>query len=129
MIQRYAQLCFFVKGSGTSFKKKFFFHFYSIDCLNFIVWLPLFVEILGNMCIVIIYCPVCDVINCEVNLCFLSNCFPKWPKSRGKIVNIWRTERFFLHEIKKAFFINFKGLSVVRNSFRPESEWYQKCIS
>ena len=36
---------------------------YSINWTNVISWLPLLLEILSNMCIVIICCPVCDVIN------------------------------------------------------------------
>ena len=31
-------------------------------------WLPIFLEILDNICIVIICCPVCDVMNFEINL-------------------------------------------------------------
>ena len=43
----------------------------SINWINFIAWLPLFLEILGNKCIVIIYCPAYDVINFEINHSFL----------------------------------------------------------
>ena len=38
---------------------------------NFIVWLPLLCERLGNMCIAIICKPCCDVMNFEANLIFL----------------------------------------------------------
>ena len=34
-------------------------------------WLPLLFEILGNMCIVIICCLVCDIINLKINHSFL----------------------------------------------------------
>ena len=37
------------------------------DIIWQIVWLPLFLEMLGNMCIVIICFPVGDVINFEIN--------------------------------------------------------------
>ena len=43
--------------------------FYEVP--NFIVWLSLVLEILGNRCIVIICCPVCDVINFEIHHSFL----------------------------------------------------------
>ena len=43
----------------------------SINWPNFIVWLPLLCEILGNMCITIVYKTGCDVIDFEVNLIFL----------------------------------------------------------
>ena len=39
---------------------------------NFNVWLPLFCEILGNMCIAILCKTGCDVMNFEDNLIFLT---------------------------------------------------------
>ena len=44
---------------------------YSSNWPDFIVWLPLLYEILGNMCIAIASKPGCDVMNFEVNLIFL----------------------------------------------------------
>ena len=44
---------------------------YFIIWPNFIAWLPLLFEILGHICILIICCPVCDVINFEINQSFL----------------------------------------------------------
>ena len=43
----------------------------SINRPNFIVWLPLLFEILGNMCIAIVYYSGCDVMDFEINLIFL----------------------------------------------------------
>ena len=37
--------------------------------VNFILWLPLLFEILGNVCIVVIFSPACDVIG-SVNIFF-----------------------------------------------------------
>ena len=48
--------------------RKIFLTLHSINWPNFIVWLSLLLEILGNICIVIICCPVCDVINFGINL-------------------------------------------------------------
>ena len=45
------------------FQKKIFLMSYFINCPNFTVWLPLLLEIYGNMCILIICFPVYDVIN------------------------------------------------------------------
>ena len=53
---------FLVKGLGIvspphflyDFSRKIFLIPYSIDCSNFIVWLPLLCEIVGNMCIEIV---------------------------------------------------------------------------
>ena len=53
------------------FSTKMFLMLYSINWPNFIVWLPLLLEILSNMCIAIICYPGCDVIDFEINLIFL----------------------------------------------------------
>ena len=57
------------------FSTKMFLKLYSINWSNLIVWLPLFLEILGNMYIAIVCQPGCDVINIENNLIFLINPF------------------------------------------------------
>ena len=59
--------------------------FLHINWRNFIVWLPFLLEILGNMCMVTIYFPVCDVINSELTLAFLSSRFSTWPEKSGQI--------------------------------------------
>ena len=46
---------------------------YSITRPNFIVWLPLFREILSNMCITIVCFQGYDVINFEILKPYLSN--------------------------------------------------------
>ena len=51
---------------------------------------------------------------------FWSNRFSIWPKRQNKNLNILRTRRA-LKEKKKAFFIFFKGLLIVKNRLRPES--------
>ena len=58
-----------------NFWRKLFLFLYSINWHNFIVWLPLFCGILGNMCIKIFYKPGCDIINFAVKLIFLSKPF------------------------------------------------------
>ena len=63
-----------------------FLMLYSINWPNFIVWLPLLLEILGNMCIAIVYFPGCDDINFEINLIFLIKLFfSMTKKSRQKL--------------------------------------------
>ena len=72
-------ILFFIRGSGTTFSTTFCARFfkkllsmlYYINWPNFIVWLPFLLEILDNICIVIICSPVCDVINFEINHSFL----------------------------------------------------------
>ena len=78
MIQKYAQIWFFRKGSANSshphfvydFSWKMFVMLCSIDWPNFSVWLSL-LEILGNICIAIVYFADCDAINLKINLIFL----------------------------------------------------------
>ena len=55
------------------FGEKISLTFYSINWPNFIVWLPLLLEMLGNMCIVSL--AGCDLINFEINLSFLIKTF------------------------------------------------------
>ena len=49
---------------------------YLPQLLNIVVQLPLFLEILGNECIVIICFPICNIIKFEINLSFLIKLFP-----------------------------------------------------
>ena len=52
-----------------------FITLYCIDWPSLIAWLSLLHEILGNMCIIIICYPVCDVINFEIKHSFLIKLF------------------------------------------------------
>ena len=79
MIQGYTQFLFSEKGLGLVFpphfvfdlSRKMFRMLYSINWLNFIVWVHLLLKILDNMCIVIVWFLDCDVANFEINLSFL----------------------------------------------------------
>ena len=53
------------------FWRKIFLLLSSITWTNFIAWLPLLHEILGNMWIVIVCWPGCDIIDFKINLTFL----------------------------------------------------------
>ena len=48
-----------------------FLMLYSINQPNFMAWLPLLLEILGNMCIAIVCYPGCEVMDFEINLIIL----------------------------------------------------------
>ena len=58
-----------------NFWRKIFLLLYSIDWPNFIVWLRLLCEILGNTCIAIVCKPGCEVMNFDVKLVFLIKLF------------------------------------------------------
>ena len=67
---------FLEKGLGIAsrayfvfdFSRKYFLKLCSINWPNFIVWLPLLLELLVNMRIAIVFFPCCDVINFEIHL-------------------------------------------------------------
>ena len=63
------------------FPTKMFLMLYSINWPSFTAWLPLLLEILGNICIAIVCYPGCDVMDFEINL-------------------IFRIEQFLLHDQK-----------------------------
>ena len=62
---------------------------------NFNVMLPLLLEILGDICIAIVCLPVCDVINFEVKLSYISNRFPTRPKKSGQKLEYLQNENSF----------------------------------
>ena len=93
---------------------------YFINWPKFIVWLPFLLEMLGNMCALIICCPFCDVIDFEINHSPLIKTFSCITKISEKNVNISRTKRAFNMKLK-VFFVLFKGFSIVRNCLRPDS--------
>ena len=113
---------FLENGLGTVFQEKYFscYTLLTDQISNFIIWLLLLLEILGNMCIAIVYFPGCDVINFEISLIFLFKpLFYMTKISRQKFTYL-ENEKSFRGEIKSIFVI-FKGLSVVKNCLRPES--------
>ena len=90
-----------------------------INWPNSIAWFPLLLEILGNMCIVNICCPVFDVINFEINFSSLIKLFLYLTY---KNVNISRKKELYTRNKKTFFFIILIGLSIVRNCPRPGNE-------
>ena len=55
----------------SDFSAKMYLMLFSINWQNFIAWLPLLPEILGNMSIAIVCYPDCDVMNFEISLIIL----------------------------------------------------------
>ena len=92
------------------FSRKMFLMLYSINWPNFIALLPLYLEILINICIAIVYYPGCQVIDFEINLLFLIKPFSYMTKKlRQKFKDLENEKSFY-----GAFFIFFKGLSVAK---------------
>ena len=108
-----------MKGLGLAFpphwvyyfSRKIFFMSYSINWPSFILWLLLLLETLDNFYIATICCPVCDVINFEINLGFFIKPFFYKTKKSWQSLNISRTKKNFNMK-QKAFFIVFKVLSL-----------------
>ena len=107
-IQWYAQFWFLLKDLGLDLLRKIFFILYSINRINFIVWLLLLHEKLDNIRTVIVSIPVCDVINFET-LVFSSSHFLHNQKSQDKNLNILRTKRDILTRNKTHFSSFSKG--------------------
>ena len=96
------------------FSRKLFLMLYSINWANLIVWLPLILEISGNLCILIVCYPVCDVVNFKITFAFLLTRF-RDQQSRAKI-EIPQKRKEILRCNKKqlsSFLKNFQLLEIV----------------
>ena len=96
-------------------RRKFIITLYLINWPNFTAWLLLFLDVLGDMCIAIVCCPLCTVIHFEINLSLLIKQFSYMIKKSGQKCKYLKNEKSFQLLTWKAFFIIFKELSVVRN--------------
>ena len=102
-------------------KKKMVLMLYTINWPNFITWLRLLLEILENMCIVIVCFPSCDFINFEINLLEINQAvFLLDQQVKTKVLNVMRMKRV-LKVKQKAFLIIFKKLSDAKNCLNPQS--------
>ena len=118
--------CFLEKGPGLvssrcvlcHFSRKVFLMLYSINWQNFMVWLPLLLEILEDMCIVIICFPISEVMKFEIKISLLMKLFPTWPKKSEQKFKYLQKERSFLSEMKSTF-------QHFQMSFRLSQTW--KC--
>ena len=68
---------------------------YSTKWRNFIVLLPLILEILGKMSMIIICFPICDIINFEINHSFHIKPFSYMSRKSGQNLIILRTKKAF----------------------------------
>ena len=85
-----------------------FLMLYSINLPNFIVWLTLLLEILGNICIAMVCFLGNDVKRFEINLNLLIRRFSTWPESQYKNSSNLKTK--ITSKVKKTtHFIIFKG--------------------
>ena len=108
------------RGLESIWNKKDILHviFYQLAKYHYLI--PLLLGILGNICIVIICFPICDVIKFEINPSVLTKTFPIWSKSHNKNINIlkaqsqsetifgdWKpfknNEKYFLFHLKSSF--------------------------
>ena len=102
---------FLEKGLGVVSRPHFVYDFsrkmcpmlHTFNLPNFIIWMPLLLEILGSMCIVIVFLPDCDVINFEINFIFLIKPFFYMTKKSRQNLNILREKRAFFHHFERAF--------------------------
>ena len=86
------------------FSKIMFLMLYSINWPNFNVWLPLFLEILDNMCITFAWYPGCDVIKFETNIIFLIQPFCCMTKKSRQKLKYLENEKSFWGEIRSTLY-------------------------
>ena len=91
------------------FSRKMFLILYSINWEIFVAWLTLLLEILGNICIVIIYCLVCDVIDLEIKHSFLIKLLFYLNKKSEHKCKYLKNEKSFSKWNKKHFLSFVKG--------------------
>ena len=80
-------------GKPRCWSRKIFLMLYFINWPNFIVWLRLLLEILVNISIVIIQCPVCDVGNFEINHSFFIKSLFYITKTSGQKYKYMKNEK------------------------------------
>ena len=85
------------------FSRKIFLISYYINWLDFLVWLPLLLQISANVCIVIVCYPVFDVINFEAYISFLIEPFSYMTKNSEQILKYLNNKKSFYGEIKIMF--------------------------
>ena len=68
---------------------------YFINWPNFNAWLPILLEIDDNMCIVIVWYPVCDAKNFEIYLSFLIKLFSYIHKTSKQKLKYLKKEKCF----------------------------------
>ena len=108
-----------------NFWKKIFLLLYSIIWPNSIVWLPLLWEIFGNMYAICMQLSVNQVATSGIlKLTYLSNhtVVPKWPKSRGKNLNILKPKKVFrglsMRQITQSLFGRWESCICIWNEQR-----------
>ena len=126
MIQRYAQFWLFKKESRNyfsttfyGFSRKMFLILYFIHWPNFFVWLPLLLEILGNMHTAIVCFPGFDVINFEINLTFLIKWLFYMTKNSRQKFEYLENKKSLGGEIRSIFHYFHRAFSG-QNCLRPE---------
>ena len=114
LIQRYSQFWFVRKKSlgiispphfAYDLSRKMLLWLYSINWLNFIVWLPLLLEILGA----IICQQCCVVINFKIKLVFLIKQFFYMTKKSRKILKYFEYKKSSYSDTKSNFSSILKG--------------------
>ena len=82
------------------FWRKMFVILYSIKPPNILAWLPLLLDILGNVWIVIICFPVSDTIDFEISLSILIKTFTYMIKKSEQIFKYFQNDQSFFSSQK-----------------------------
>ena len=98
-----------------------YFSLYSINWPSIIVSLLLLLEMLGNMWIVFVCFPCCDVINIEIILSFLIKPFSHRAKKSGQKLKYFNNEKSFQNEI--SVFHHFQRAFIEANKTNFFGSW------
>ena len=104
--------------------RKYISHTFFIDWPNFIAWLSLLFQILGNMRIVIICCPVPDVIIFEINHSFMIKPLFYITKKPGQKFKHLKNEKGFL-TLKKHFSLLLKSFQLSEIVSDPQERAFE----
>ena len=105
------------------FEGKYFSHFILSTEKNLIVLLPLFLEILINMCIAIVYFPDCDIINAKINLSFLIKLFSHTIEKVRTNILIPKERKELLRKNKK------RSLPFLETMIEANKKNFLECVS
>ena len=92
---------------GQDFSRKTFLALCSINWPNFIVRITLPLQIPGNVCIVLVCYPVCDVMDFEICLSILINPLSYMSKNLEQQLKYCKNKKCFYGKINKEHFSSF----------------------
>ena len=117
----------FTPHFAHDFSRKIFLVLFFINLPNFIAWLFLRLEMLGNICIIIICCTVCEIISFEINLSFPIKPFSYVTRKSGWKCKFWRSESVLIFRKVRVQEVKFRLFTYIQDW--PSYRIYQIFVS